>query len=179
MKSFVSSYAQHYRAFRPPLHHLILKNCLRKRKFKKTLDIGCGVGNSTIALTNFSKKVIGYDINKEMLKNALQHKRVSYVDEWSNTKYDLLCFFGSLDYIQQNEIHNFLNVLKTSGYIICCDFKIFYNRFIDFLNLKIIKNKYDYEKDLDIKIEKKIGRLINSEKLNLDAMGYYTLHKKI
>ena len=35
------------------------------------------------------------------------------------------------------------------------------------------------EKELDIKIEKKIGRLINSEKLNLDAMGYYTLHKKI
>ena len=123
-----------------------------------------------------------------------------------------------------------MNVLKPSGYIICCDFKIFYNRFTDFLNLKIIKNKYDYEKnlgsynlakeikqinsdsmllnfdcnikefvhliltekniknvlidlmgeeELDIKIEKKIGRLINSEKLNLDAMGYYTLHKKI
>ena len=35
---------------------------------RQTLDIGCGVGNSTIALTNFSKKVIGYDINKEMLK---------------------------------------------------------------------------------------------------------------
>ena len=230
MKSFVSSYAHHYRAFRPPLHYLILKNCLGKRKFKKTLDIGCGVGNSTIALTNFSKKVIGYDINKEMLKSALQHKRVSYIDEWSNIKYDLLCFFGSLNYIQQNEIHNFLNVLKPSGYIICCDFKIFYNRFTDFLNLKIIKNKYDYEKnlgsynlakeikqinsdsmllnfdcnikefvhliltekniknvlidlmgekELDTKIEKKIGRLINSEKLNLDAMGYYTLHKKI
>ena len=35
------------------------------------------------------------------------------------------------------------------------------------------------EKELDIKIEKKIGGLINSEKLNLDAMGYYTLQKKI
>ena len=68
MKRFVGSYAHHYRAFRPPLHYLILKNCLGKRKFKKTLDIGCGVGNSNIALTNFSKKVIGYDINKEMLK---------------------------------------------------------------------------------------------------------------
>ena len=90
----------------------------REKKIKKTLDIGCGVGNSTIALTNFSKKVIGYDINKEMLKNSLQHKRVSYINEWSNIKYDLLCFFGSLNYVQQNEIHNFLNVLKPSGNII-------------------------------------------------------------
>ena len=117
----------------------------RERKFKKTLDIGCGVGNSTIALTNFSKKVIGYDINKEMLKNALQHKRVSYIDEWSNIKYDLLCFW-IIELYPAKRNTNFLNVLKPSGYIICCDFKIFYNRFTDFLNLKIIKNKYDYEK---------------------------------
>ena len=64
MKNFVSSYAHYYRTFRPPLHYLILKNYLGKGKFKKTLGIDCGVGNITIALTNFSKKVIDYDMNK-------------------------------------------------------------------------------------------------------------------
>lgn len=73
-----------------------------------------------------------------------------------------------MNYIQQNEIHNFLNVLKPSGNIIYCDFKIFYNRFTDFLNLKIIKNKYDYEKNLGSYNLGKEIKQINSDSMLLN-----------
>ena len=60
-----------------------------------------------------------------------------------------------------------------------CNIQEFVHLILTEKNIKNVFIDLMGEKGLDIKIEKKIGRLINSEKLNLDAMGYYTLHKKI
>ena len=59
-----------------------------------------------------------------------------------------------------------------------CNIKEFVHLILTEKNIKNVLIELMGEKELDIKIEK-MGRLINSEKLNLDAMGYYTLHKKI
>ena len=76
--------AFHYKAYRPPLHTIILDNCIGNLLFEKALDVGCGLGHSSIALTNFCDKVIGYDPSEPMIQQAKKHERVNYL---SNLKY--------------------------------------------------------------------------------------------
>ncbi|MEO9894623.1 methyltransferase domain-containing protein [Aurantibacter sp.] len=70
--------AEHYAAYRPPLHQVILEKCLQKKTHNIGLDIGCGTGNSSIALAKFCNRVIGIDPSKSMLERALLHAIVSY-----------------------------------------------------------------------------------------------------
>ena len=67
--------AFNYNTYRPPLHRPILSQCLKNHRFNLALDVGCGVGNSSLGLTHFCKRVIGYDISKAMLKKAIKHKK--------------------------------------------------------------------------------------------------------
>ena len=100
------------------------------------------------------------------LQKRNPNEKLSQVQNYRFTK-GIKYFLNGSDSTQK-EIHNFLNVLKPSGYIICCDFKIFYNRYTDFLNLKIIKNKYDYEKNLGSYNLAKEIKQINSDSMLLN-----------
>lgn len=42
------------------------------------LDVGCGTGNSCIALTKYGKSVTGYDPSESMLKQSQKHPIVNY-----------------------------------------------------------------------------------------------------
>ena len=47
---------------------------LKNQAFNLALDVGCGVGHSSIGLSHFCKRVIGYDISKYMLKHVIKQK---------------------------------------------------------------------------------------------------------
>ena len=141
--------AFHYKNFRPPLHQPILRQCFKNQAFDLALDVGCGVGYSSIGLSHFCKRVIGYDISKNMLTHAIKHEKIIYTSTKPNIEYDLLCFFGSLNYIDESDIIGFTKNLTIDGKIICCDFKINYNPILKILKINPSDQKYDYQKNLN------------------------------
>ena len=123
--------ARHYSAFRPPLHRFILRQCLGEDLFSKVLDIGCGTGHSTLALADFCQKVVGFDLSQFMLQQALLHPNIEYTSQINgNAKFDLICFFGSINYIGPGELISILKLLEKGGQVICCDFLLCWTRYI-------------------------------------------------
>ena len=141
--------ALNYKNFRPPLHQPILSQCLKNQAFNLALDVGCGVGHSSIGLSHFCKRVIGYDISKYMLKHVIKHEKITYTSTKPNIEYDLLCFFGSLNYINESDIIGFTKNLTMNGKIICCDFKINYNPILKMLKINPSDQKYNYQKNIN------------------------------
>ena len=150
MDEFNLEAASHYKAYRPPIHDDILNQCLGSKSFDLALDVGCGVGNSSVALTAFSNKVIGIDNSEHMLQNAICNDQVSYFSESLRLDftYDLLSFFGSLSYLDQASIEQYTNRLEAEGTIICCDFKVLYQSILDYFKLKQNNTTYNYQKNL-------------------------------
>ena len=70
---YTTDIATHYKSFRPPLHEILLKRSLKNQRFESALDIGCGTGNSTIALAKYCASVTGYDPNKSMIQYSESH----------------------------------------------------------------------------------------------------------
>lgn len=126
--------ARHYAAYRPPLHSLILGRCLEKEnKFSVGLDIGCGTGQSSIALSEFCEKVIGIEPSNEMLGAALAHPQVEYVffdQEYINfpdNTFDVVTLAGSLFYAKsQNLLDEIIRVSQNSAQVIVYDFEILF-----------------------------------------------------
>lgn len=124
--------AFHYAAFRPDLHGPILAQCLGAGKIYATgLDVGCGTGQSAIALSTNCEKVVGVEPSTAMLEKTLSHPKVSYllfngrdIDFPENT-FDLIAFAGSLYYAKsQSLLDEVLRVCKDGGKIIVYDFDI-------------------------------------------------------
>ena len=157
MDEFNLEAANHYSAYRPPIHSNILNQCLVSKSFDLALDVGCGVGNSSVALTAFSNKVIGIDNSEYMLQNTISNDQVSYFSESLRLdfNYDLLSFFGSLSYLDQASIEQYTNNVKPGGTIICCDFKVLYQPVLSYFKLKQNNTTYNHKKNLcDYQIER-------------------------
>jgi ubiquinone/menaquinone biosynthesis C-methylase UbiE len=124
--------AEHYAAYRPSLHQSILKKCLYpKSAFSLGLDIGCGTGQSTLALAHFCEKVIGIDTSKDMLQKAMPHTKVTYEHYngtdlyFSDNCFDVITFSGSLYYAKSQELLNeILRVCTSEARIVIYDFEI-------------------------------------------------------
>lgn len=80
--------------------------------FCNGLDIGCGTGQSSIALSNFCDQVIGVDPSREMLSKSLTHGNVTY--KYSNCLhfnfpyryFDIITLVGSLYYAKTQQLLN-------------------------------------------------------------------------
>ena len=142
--------ARHYSAFRPPLHRFILSQCLGEDLFSKVLDIGCGTGHSTVALADFCQKVVGFDLSQFMLEQALPHPNIEYTSQINgNAKFDLICFFGSINYIEQGELISILKQLEKGGQVICCDFSVVLDTLYKQCVQESYQSSYQPEKTLD------------------------------
>jgi len=53
--------AYHYQAYRPDLHLPILQSVLGTQRVAAGLDIGCGTGQSALALAHFCTRVTGLE----------------------------------------------------------------------------------------------------------------------
>lgn len=148
--------AKHYAAYRPALHEMILKKCLvPDRDFQLGLDIGCGTGHSSIALSKFCHKVIGIDPSIGMIENAIEHSKIEYqifnganLDFESNT-FELITFAGSLHYAKsQKLLDEVVRVTKIDGLVLVYDFEILLANVLNELGFKTNGNQsYDHEAD--------------------------------
>lgn len=157
--------AFHYKSYRPPLHELLLDKIFKEQTFNKILDIGCGTGNSSIALAKYCESVTGYDPSKSMIHRSQKHPKVNYTTDLCqlNDEYDLIVFFGSLFYVNENEFSLYQNHLLKNGLLLCCDFQILYEPILSILRLSIDEIEYDHFKNLDSYNTNSFD-LINSEK---------------
>lgn len=152
--------AEHYSAYRPPLHHLILKKCLKEyvksKKFKLGLDVGCGTGQSSVALTDFCEKVIAIDPSPEMLVMAKPNRLISYKSfdgkniDLPEGYFDIVTFAGSLFYAKSQRLFDgTLRVIKNDGLILIYDFEIVLEEFYRHLKLDDIGTIGDYDHWVD------------------------------
>lgn len=161
--------AFHYKAYRPPLHNAILDRCLNNQKFKTALDVGCGVGNSSVALTRFCDLVVGFDPSESMIQQAQSHQKVRYSSQLKDltSNYDLLVFFGSLFYVEEESIGFFVDNLSPQGFALCCDFEIIFDTVLDDLGIRVGNIAYDHAKNLNAYDLRQIKH-VNSERFETD-----------
>lgn len=146
-------------------------NLIDKKKFKYHLDVGCGTGDLAFHTSKLTKKSVGIDFSKNMIKIAKNnYKRknlffecVSAFDFMSDNKFDIISANGFIEYISIFQIKNFLklcrNHLISNGLVILS----VRNRLFNLFSL----NEFS-EKELKEKTFKKFYKeSINLNKLNL------------
>jgi ubiquinone/menaquinone biosynthesis C-methylase UbiE len=79
---FQGQTAEQYAAGRPYCHPLVIDRVARRLKLDEAVahavDVGCGTGLSSIALTSVARRVTAFDVSEGMLAHALPHPRVEY-----------------------------------------------------------------------------------------------------
>lgn len=77
------SEAERYAQNRPYFHPLAISRAKEAAGLERTvplaLDVACGTGQSSAALTSIAERVIGMDISWNMLANAVGNERIRYV----------------------------------------------------------------------------------------------------
>ncbi len=150
--------AKHYAAYRPSLHLPILQKCLdEKSRYAYGLDVGCGTGQSALALSHFCEKVMAIDPSTAMLENAIPHDQIEYrpcngqdLDFEPNT-FDIITFAGSLYYSKsQHLLDQVLQVAKSNAMVLIYDFMIVLDPTLEQLGLTPpTKQQLNYEPEVD------------------------------
>lgn len=156
LKEYDQITAIHYSAYRPSLHSKILKEYFKEKvTYRLGLDVGCGTGQSSIALAHFCDKVFGIDPSKEMLHKSLTHPSVEYALhntinlDFAYDYFDIITFAGSLYYAKSQQLLNeIVRVSKNSAEILVYDFELFLEEILIKLNLDNYskqKSEYDHQ----------------------------------
>lgn len=186
--------AFHYAAFRPSLHLSILKECLEEgAQHSSGLDVGCGTGQSSIALTHFCKKVIGIEPSEEMLEKSIQHPRIAYSGyngqnfDFPDNFFDLITFAGSLFYGKSQQLlDEVIRVGKYNSWIIIYDFELSLDTILQLLNLQPTfgeDSHYDHEVNFNglnqehIKLEKEFKGNLQLE-ISISNISHLLLSSK-
>ena len=147
------SIAKHYFAFRPALHEDILLRLIKANEhFRVGLDIGCGTGYSTVALSKYCDRIFGLDLNQSMLDKATIHPKISYIIGYGDdlhavekSQIDVVSFAGSLFYTKTQRLKNeLLRVLTPGAVILVYDFQIILDDLMVSLDLKNNLKVSDY-----------------------------------
>ncbi len=135
--------AVHYAAYRPPLHKLILGRVLdTEESFEFGLDVGCGTGQSAIALTHYCRQVVGIEPSEPMLERATQATGVKYIHGSAESipaldqSPDVVTLAGSLYYADISKLVGELErVCRPNPIIIAYDFYISLETVLDELGI--------------------------------------------
>src|SRR5258706_3038615 len=75
--------AERYAKYRPHFHPLVIKKIRNHLGSKKlvnlAVDVGCGTGQSTVALKKIANSVVGVDISTDMLRLAEEKPGIRYI----------------------------------------------------------------------------------------------------
>jgi ubiquinone/menaquinone biosynthesis C-methylase UbiE len=148
--------AQHYAAYRPPLHQVILERILGNTHYPCGLDIGCGTGQSSLALLPFCKEIIAIDPSKDMLAKAIANKAIEYgyFDkvhlDFKDQYFDIITLAGSLFYGKSQQLLDEISrVLQPGGRVIVYDFNILLTSLQALFPLPDITEYYDHTVNFD------------------------------
>ena len=157
MSSYSNDIASHYAAYRPPIHQLILNENFEGSNFDRGLDIGCGTGISTVALSRFCTEVQGIDPSRDMLERAEETESIHYSlfdgekIPFPDDEFDVITFAGSLFYTNRKLIlPEVCRVLTDGGVVLVYDFRINLDEVLERLGFEIPLNEaYDHSINFD------------------------------
>ncbi|MCP4398645.1 MAG: class I SAM-dependent methyltransferase [bacterium] len=118
-----------------PQYHQIIMNKIREHvnlhgKFNNALDVGCGTGLSTSALTEIATQITGTDRSAEMIAvaQAQHHENVTYSHApaehlpFHQQSFDLIAVCGAINWIDRSRFFpEAQRVLKEQGWLIIYD----------------------------------------------------------
>ena len=143
--------AQHYAAYRPPLHEVILKRIIGERRYRQGLDIGCGTGQSSLALLPFCHQVVGIDPSREMLAETIKNECITYQYfdkehlDFADGSFDIITLAGSLFYGKSQQlIDEIIRVMEPGGHAIVYDFNIHLETLSAILPIPEVSDYYDH-----------------------------------
>ncbi len=153
--SYSPEQAKHYSSYRPPLHSSILEKCIGARKYSFGLDIGCGTGQSTLALKQYCERVFGIEPSRSMIEKAIDAPGVTYetydglLIPGQKEQFDIITFAGSLYYAKSHALlAEVQRVLTSGGHIVIYDFEVDFNPVFEQIG-KPPSEHYDHQVNLD------------------------------
>ncbi|MEX0276331.1 MAG: class I SAM-dependent methyltransferase [Ruegeria sp.] len=152
MHDYGSIAAQHYAAYRPPLHTVIVQEALGAQHFKLALDVGCGTGRSSAALLGNCNAVIAIDSSAEMIAQAVADPRIDYrvgdaVDvPVSESQIDLVSVAGALAYVDKTLFTAELRrICKRPAWVLVYDFKVETDEISRDVQLPVLQSEGSYD----------------------------------
>jgi ubiquinone/menaquinone biosynthesis C-methylase UbiE len=124
-KTVAERYAKHRPYFHPLVIQRIKSYLHLGRPIHFALDVGCGPGQSTVALKGIADQVIGIDISEEMLKAADHTSRIQFVQASAedlpiqSNYFDLLTTFLAFHWFDREQFFaEARRVLKDKAWLI-------------------------------------------------------------
>jgi SAM-dependent methyltransferase len=151
--------ADHYAAYRPPLHPLILQRLVGpSEEFASGLDVGCGTGISSVALAQHCRMVTGIDPSASMLERAVPHPRIVYRAGSGSaprtppgSPFDVVAFAGSLFYAKSAELRSgLLGLCREGAPWLVYDFEILLDPVLAALGVQVRSEASDYDHTVDL-----------------------------
>lgn len=152
--------AAHYAAYRPPLHRLILSKVLAEHEsYEFGLDVGCGTGHSSVALTRYCQHVVGIEPSDLMLKRASWAANIEYMRGSAESipvpdrSADIVTLAGSLFYVNISSlVVELKRVCRVNAFIVPYDFRVSLEGILSELQIRPTSN-YDPAVNLSGKVE--------------------------
>ncbi len=144
--------ANHYSAYRPPLHSIILSLLIPENaKYGSGLDVGCGTGYSTIALAKYCSQVFGVEPSESMLEKVTGNARTSYLKGTGESlpipdkSIEVATFAGSLNYIDSLSLTAELRrVCLSNALVIAYDFEVLFDESLTLFDIDPDKKPHSY-----------------------------------
>ena len=130
--------AEHYSAYRPPLHAKILERILpANARFIQGADMGCGTGYSSTALANYCDHVVGIEPSQAMLDQAKPQANITYLRgsaeniPLADHSADIITYAGALFYTDTDcAAQELRRIQRTPALVIVYDFSVIFEPFI-------------------------------------------------
>lgn len=153
-EQYNSEISKHYAAYRPPIHSKILKQAISHCgdfEFQYGIDVGCGTGLSSKALSEFCTEILGVEPSSEMLSQAEPNENISYIQTTGehipieDHSSDIVTFAGSLSYAKSDAlVTELIRVCRPDSIILAYDFKVQLSEFMSLLQVEITAKPSSY-----------------------------------
>jgi len=121
--------AKRYASGRPFFHPLAIKKikevCCENGRIDFALDVGCGTGQSTQALLEVAKEIVGLDSSTEMLSHTIHHERIRFVEgqaeqmPFANAEFGLMTVGLAFHWFNQRKfLFEAQRLLRPEGWLI-------------------------------------------------------------
>lgn len=124
--------AERYARGRPYFHPVVIRKISKALTFGEpvsvALDVACGTGKSSVALTEIASQVIGVDSSAEMLARTPSHERIEYVEAaaenlpFDTDSFDLVTVASAFHWFDRARfLSEARRVLRASGWLVIYD----------------------------------------------------------
>ncbi|OAN11634.1 methyltransferase [Photobacterium jeanii] len=180
-----SQVSYHYAAYRPPLHDMILASILSQDgKYECAIDVGCGTGLSTVALSPYCKLVYGVEPSEAMLAKTTDTDGIQYLSGTGDAiplpdhLASLVTFAGSLFYAKSDAlIVELQRLCKPKAKVVAYDFEVQLQAVMKRLGIELEMSEGGYDHAINFSDSKAFQELfVNTETLQLEVSAKQLAH---